>query len=74
MDLCCSSKACEQYYQMLNMLPEDHNPKALLINKQNAIKKPEYILPILDSIGNKDYPKSYKKIAKAIIKEIKRFI
>lgn len=74
MDLCCSSKACEQYYQMLNMLPADHNLKSLLSDKKNAIKKPEYILPILDNIENKDYPISYKKIGKAIFEKIQCFI
>ncbi len=73
-DLCCSTKACEQYYRMLNMVPAEHNPRALLTGKQNAIKKPEYILPILDIIENKDYPNSYKKIGKAIFEKIQHFI
>lgn len=74
MDLCCSSKACEQFYRMLNMIPAEHNPKALLTSKHTAIKKPEYILPILDNIENKDYPNSYKKIGKAIFEKIQQFI
>ena len=74
MDLTCSSAAREEYYHILNMMPQDKTQVDLLVNKHKSIKKIEYILSILEKIPKTCYPESYLKIKKAIIKDIENSI
>lgn len=70
MDMVMSKKICEEYYNMLNVMPQDHSSKFLLINKKKAIKKVEYILPILDKIQFISFPNSLKQIKRGLIEDI----
>lgn len=72
MDLTCSEKARNEYYHLLNTIPENRNQHFLLTKNSKTIKKPEKILMILDDISQKSYPESYLKIRNAIVDEIKR--
>ena len=69
-DLICSSKAREIYYNILNLPKEKQDAKVLLLDNTNAIKKREYILKVISELTPCNYPESFNKIKNAIIKDI----
>lgn len=71
MDLSCSAKARDKYYELLNVLPVNKNQKHLLVSNAKSIKKIDKILKILDEIPKKNYPESYLKIRNWIITDIR---
>ena len=70
MDLSCSEKAREMYYDMGNIMPANRNQKFLLEKHGSSIKKIDKILKILEALPKKSYPESYIKIKNAIIEDI----
>ena len=74
MDLTCSSKARDEYYKMLNILPVNQNQKFLLISNKKSIKDIGKIIKILDAIPKRTYPESFIKIRNAIIEEINTYM
>lgn len=70
MDLTCSEKARNEYYRLLDILPQNKTQKFLLEKNHKSIKKIDKILKILDNIPKRAYPESYSKIRKAIIEDI----
>lgn len=70
MDLTCSEKARNEYYILLNILPQNKTQKFLLENNHKSIKKIDKILKILDGIPKRAYPESYSKIRKTIVEDI----
>lgn len=74
MDMVCSSKICEKYYDLLNMTPDKHNAYNLLIEKKKAIKKIEYILTALDEVPLISYPISLKKIKRGLIDDVNEYV
>ncbi len=70
MDLSCSEKAREMYYDMGNIMPANRNQKFLLEKHGSSIKKIDKILKILEAFPKKSYPESYIKIKNAIIEDI----
>lgn len=72
MDLSCSSKAREEYYKHLNVMPNNQSQSFLLTKNSKAIKKIELILSILEDIPVINYPESYLKIKNAIIEDINK--
>jgi len=71
MDLICSSAACAEYYRVLNVREEDKTPWHLLVECKKTIKKRENILQVMNSLDNRHYPESLKKIKNALIEDIK---
>ncbi|KIL08901.1 hypothetical protein SR42_07990 [Clostridium botulinum] len=70
MDLTCSKKARNEYYMLLNILPENKTQKFLLEKNLKSIKKIDKILKILEDIPKSAYPESYSKIRKTIVEDI----
>ena len=58
MDLTCSTKARNQFYRILNMMPSEQNQYILLTQKRSSIKKIENILEVLAAIPVTSYPES----------------
>lgn len=74
MDLTCSTKARNQFYRILNMMPSEQNQYILLTQKRSSIKKIENILEVLAAIPVTSYPESYLKIKKTLIAKIASLI
>lgn len=74
MDLTCSAKARDEYFKLLNTMPENKNQKHLLEKNNKTIKRIDKILYILDRIQKKHYPESYSKIRVAIVEDINRYL
>ena len=74
MDLTCSTKACNEYYKILNLLPNDCSQKKLLVNNKKAIKKISSIMNIINTISPVSYPESYKKIKNYLVEKINKNI
>ena len=70
MDLTCSSKACEEYYRLLNTMENNKNQKFLLERNKKAIKDIKKIMEVIDCIPLVSYPESYKKIKNYLIQKI----
>lgn len=70
MDLTCSKKAREKYYQMLHITPNNQNQKYLLTENKKSIKDIEKIMGILSVLPKTSYPESFLKIKNALIKDI----
>lgn len=70
MDLTCSSRARQEFYALLNVLPEDQTQKHLLEDSPKGLKKIERILKVLDNIPKSSYPESYTKIKNSILTSI----
>ena len=70
MDLTCSSKAREEYYRLLNVMPDNKNQKFLLERNKKAIKDIKKIMEVMDGIPLMSYPESYKKIRNYLIQKI----
>lgn len=70
MDLTCSEKARNEYFMLLNILPQNQTQKFLLEKNQKSIKKIDKILKIIDIIPKRAYPESYSKIKKTIVEDI----
>ena len=70
MDLTCSSKAREEYYRLLNVMPDNKNQKFLLERNKKAIKEIKKIMEVMEAITLASYPESYKKIRKYLIHKI----
>ena len=70
MDLTCSQKARDEYFILLDILPQNRTQKFLLGKNHKSIKKVDKILKILDDIPKRAYPESYSKIRKTIIDDI----
>ena len=70
MDLTCSTKAREQYYNILHIPPENQNQNYLLLHNGKSIKDIEKITTILSNIPKSSYPESYAKIKNILIGEI----
>lgn len=74
MDLTCSSKARDEYYRLLNTIPQNKSQKFLLEKNGNAIKKIDKILHIIDTIPQRSYPESYLKIRNTLVEDINNYI
>ena len=74
MDLTCSTKARDVYYNMLNVMPINKNQKDLLGKYKNTIKDIEKMLKILDEIPKQSYPESFLKIRNSIVEDIEKKI
>lgn len=74
MDLTCSEKARNKYYELLNVMPANKNQKFLLVENTSAIKKIDKILKILEVIPQTSYPESYLKIRNTIVENINHSI
>lgn len=70
MDLSCSSKARDEYYRMLNVVPANKTQKFLLTQNSKTIKDINKILSILGAIPPKSFPESFQKIRSGILNEI----
>lgn len=71
MDLSCSARAREEYYDILNIMPDNKSQKVLLTTYKKTIKDIEKILKILEVIPKKSYPESYLKIRNSIVEDIR---
>ena len=69
-DLVCSSKAKELYYNILKLKDDQRQTKTLLVDNYKALKKRENILKVIDELEPRLYPESFKKIRNAIIEDI----
>lgn len=69
-DLACSSKARDIYYEILKLPNDKRERKILLTENHKAIKKRENILQVISKLQLSNYPESLKKIKNAIIKDI----
>lgn len=61
MDLTCSKKAREQYYNLLHIPAGKQAQKTLLIENKKSIKDIEKITTVLNNIPNNALPESFKK-------------
>lgn len=69
-DLVCSSKARDIYYEILKIPNDKREQKILLTENNKAIKKRENILQVISELRPINYPESFNKIKNAIIKDI----
>lgn len=69
-DLVCSSKARDMYYEILKLPNDKREQKILLTKNYRAIKKRENILQVISKLQPINYPESFNKIKNAIIKDI----
>ncbi len=70
-DLVCSSKAKELYYNILKLKDDQRQTKVLLVDNYKALKKRENILKVIDKLEPRSYPESFIKIRNAIIEDIR---
>lgn len=70
-DLISSDKAAEAFYEVLSIPPESRNKQELLIRRHQTIKSLDNILAVLEQIGNRNLPRSYSRIRKIIIDNLK---
>ena len=74
MDLSCSSKAREEYYRILNILPSNQNQRHLLVENKRSIKDIGKITRIIDSIPKSALPESFNKIRNQLVCEINQIV
>lgn len=74
MDLTCSRKAREQYYNLLHIPAGNQSQKTLLINNKKSIKDIEKITAVLKNIPNNALPESFKKIKNHLIELVNEYV
>lgn len=74
MDLTCSFAAKEKFFEILNIPLLKRTTNNLLTNYSNAIKKPDVLLKVVNTITHQNLPHSYKRIKKLIPKKYKEAI
>ena len=74
MDLTCSKKAREQYYNLLHIPAGNQSQKTLLINNKKSIKDIEKITTVLKNIPNNALPESFKKIKNHLIELVNEYV
>ena len=72
-DLVCSSKARDVYYEILKLPNDKQKQKILLTENLKAIKKRENVLQVISKLQPINYPESFNKIKNAIIKDITNY-
>ncbi len=72
-DLVCSSKARDVYYEILKLSNDKQKQKILLTENHKAIKKRENVLQVINRLKPINYPESFNKIKNAIIKDITNY-
>lgn len=72
-DLVCSSKARDVYYEILKLPNDKRKQKILLTENHKAIKKRENVLEVINRLKPINYPESFNKIKNAIIKDITNY-
>lgn len=72
-DLVCSSKARDVYYEILKLPEDKQKQKILLTENHKAIKKRENVLQVISKLQPINYPESFNKIKNAIIKDITNY-
>ena len=72
-DLACSSKARDIYYEILKLPNDKRERKILLTENHKAIKKRENVLEVINRLKPINYPESFNKIKNAIIKDITNY-
>lgn len=70
MDLVANDNSRKKYCELFNLSFNASSYKALLIDRKDAIKSPDKILKVVESLSPGEYPYSFKKIRKAIIEDI----
>ena len=73
MDLTCSKRIREKYYEILNIGPENRNQKYLLEKRRGPIKKQENILAIITNSTAADYPLCLQKMKNSLVKNIQTY-
>ena len=63
-DLVTCPSYCEEFCNVLRLLPEDRNRSFLLKNRSKVIKKYTTINEVIDNQGTKNLPTSYRQIIK----------
>lgn len=75
MDLSCSEKARDIFYDKLNLLKEENRTQRyILVKCKKAIKKIGAIMDVLDAIPKTSYPESFSKIRTAIKEDVIRYL
>ena len=74
MDLTCSKKAREQYYNLLHIPAGKQAQKTLLIENKKSIKDIEKITTVLNNIPNNALPESFKKIKNHLIELVNEYV
>ena len=72
-DLVCSSKARDVYYEILKLPNDKRKQKILLTENHKAIKKRENVLEVINRLKPINYPESFNKIKNVIIKDITNY-
>ena len=72
-DLVCSSKARDVYYEILKLPNDKRKQKILLTENHKAIKKRENVLEVINRLKPINYPESFNKIKNAIIKDMTNY-
>ena len=70
-DLVASQYAKRCLFQQMNVPPAEQNARGLLVNRKNALKKLENILPVLSSLPKNNYPHSYARIRRSVPKLVR---
>ena len=71
MDLICSAKAREKYYEIFKIRDYKKSGKTLLLEQSKALKKRINIFRIINELQEKEYPESFNKIKNEIVSNIR---
>ena len=71
MDLICSAKAREKYYEIFKIMDDKKSGKTLLLEQYKALKKRTNIIRVVNELQEKEYPESFNKIKNEIVSNIR---
>lgn len=70
-DLVCSAKAREKYYEIFKIMDDKKSEKTLLLEQSKALKKRINIFRVINELQEKEYPESFNKIKNEIVINIR---